>query len=245
MGINCEVIVQVRDPATGEWVTVVHPANNENGSLRAIGNSEVATLLGKNETDMGAFSFALKRDYIFFAKIANIGNDYGLFEVLDPRGVPNDLNEEVAICIRLMGPEITTYLLDKEIENLSDKEMPEYRACGFVYASDYERVKKENSVLSETSICNLVTRHTIGLGFFFTLEEWEKLSPEQKARELSRPFESESDDEEEDEKPPVYITINRLEKKNSPALIQIKELAQKVKTTFLGQEARCIFSFSS
>lgn len=257
MGCDIHILFQVFDPVTKKWL-LIKQSNNE---LMTVNDKDIAILVllvGKDNYDdeleeyygkTSDFWFSTTRDYILFAKIANVRNEYGLLDVLEPRGLPKDLHISVEKLFESGDYHSHTWLLDTEIEALNLDESPMYKHTSYIQLHVYENFKKEykeNHPNNELTV-QYINQHTYAFekacsavyGFIYTVEEWESFSEERKNKERSRPpaYGKKYNN--------VYIESSGQEKRDYGGIDEFKNLLNKIKNTFPGQQVRALIAFDS
>jgi len=247
MGCDIHILFQVLDSVSNKWFLVKRDENN----VVLVEDKDVPVFVlpeSDDELDNAyeefyerteGFRFNVCRDYILFAKIANIRNEYGLLDGLEARGLPTDLSQSVRFLLD-ESYHSHTWLFDTEIEALNMNESPILKCSFFIRLEDYENVKKKHPNVNPTSrdiatYCLLDCDFQCKVcGFIYTVEEWEALDNERKERERTPQRRNN-----------VYIQFSYMEKINDGGVQQFKQILTNLKEKFPGQRIRALIGFDS
>jgi len=262
MGTNIHILFQVYDPQTKKWLLV----KREGDKFVVVEDKDIPVFVAvaqgdpsdEDRTDevaeefynaTSSFWFGTGRDYIFFAKVADVRNDTGLLDVREPRGIPEDLSTPVRLLMEDGDHHSHTWLVDTEIEALNMDEAPITKCTYFVHVNDYESLKKKllqrtpDMEINSRNIahhCPYDTKPLSGVrGFIYTVEEWEAFDDKRKERERSRPLPY------GEKKNNVYIEASDIEKVNYGGLKNFKKHLSNLKEAFPGQQIRALINFDS
>jgi hypothetical protein len=281
MGCDIHILFQVFDTALNRWYIV----KQNDDDLQLVEEGEIPELYHQgdmmstyavssntdegsiNEDDielwseaMARFWFYVDRDYLLFAKLANVRNDYGLLNVYEPRGLPDGLDDKIKEMLSDGDLHSHTWLLDHEIEKIDMDEMPISRGSRFIHASVYEKLREDNLIVSmhdrnallvaligskglnDENIHRYVDRKEFFqyvTGFIYTQDEWDAFSSERRARELSRP------PEYGEKRNMVFIQFETSQKKTCPGYEALMEHLTKIKTAYPGRQVRALICFDN
>lgn len=264
MGCDSHILIQVFDPATKTWQLVKSEPtedaeDDENYTLHAVPDDQLPVcgvptkdnedeVYEKFDEDQCGFWFGTSRDYVLFAKIADVRNEYGLLDVLQPRGVPEDLSERVKSIFGViddgMGRHSRTWLLPEDIEHLFLAECPVMKSMFYLHVDQYEKLKKRHpNMTPETVYLHAydVSTSNSACGFIYTPSQWDEMTDAQRTRERSRRdeyYRTQGKDH-------IYIEVVWSQKREFGGVKEIKELLKRVQTTFPDKQVRFLVNFDS
>lgn len=258
MGCDIHILFQVYNVATKKWCLVKQDGDNyilvEDQNIPVFvlpeNDDQVDEAYEEFYDKTAPFWFGLRRDYILFAKIANIRNDEGLLDVKEHRGIPSDVCESIKLLLQYSeDPQFGeyhshTWLLDTEIDTLNMNETPIYKSNYFIRLSDYEELKKKYPEMKADSFYVNHYRYDVktqsaARGFIYSVEEWENFNEERKALERSRPIPY------GEKYNSVYIEVVYTEKVDYGGVREFKKLLSHLKAAFSEQQIRALINFDS
>ena len=250
MGCDIHIFVQIFDEKTQKWLLVrndqEHGAStDESLPVFPEGKEEDDDAVEQYGNEQSKYEFGLPRDYIFFAKIADVRNEYGLLNVLEPKGFPEDLTLAVKKFINYEGYGHTpTYLYDEDIRKIDAWEWPVCESTTYLHVLDYIQLRKKHPNSSEEylSICSgEVKTHECANGFIYTAREWDLMDPSLQKLELSRrPAYGEK-------RNCVYVKLSytRPSRVDSRAYPEFMKLVRNIREWYPDQRYRLLVYFDS
>lgn len=284
MGCDIHILYQVYDPVTKEWLLVkdhtIAVPNDQIPQLYHQGKAESTTMTSEShnstvveeftEEDYDIYYEALDhfwgnidRDYLLFAKLAGVRNEYGLLNIHTPRGFPEGLDTRVKELYDDPNFHSHTWLLDAEIEHLDMEELPVTMGSHFIHAAAYEKAKKANPRVKfawDTIYLYINMKKDefqFVTGFIYPQAVWDGFDDARKQRELSRPgdFENQSAKGDFDsqsakggygsDRNMVYVQFDALQKKRCRSYPDLMDDLQKIKRAFLEQKVRALICFDN
>lgn len=238
MGTDIYILVQVLDWTDGNYRFVY-----KRGDSIYLTDKCPLELVNGDESDdeqpaySSAYNVHIPRDYVLFAKIANIRNEYGLVDVLEPRGLPVDLKDLDLRKVLESGTHYpVTHLYPTDIERLNLDECPIFKTLTIVHWREHEEfMQSKDRKVSEKDYLRLFSYAGLesipgACGMFYTFMEWEAFSKEKRDQLVVQ------------HKGSCYIEINASSKRHSGGVEALKKLGEEIQRTW---EYRLIVFFDS
>lgn len=229
MGADIHLVLQVFDKASSRYLFIY----SVNGVIKLSENHprcEVDDVEADEQpiyTD-DVYDMNIVRDYILFSKVANVRNEYGLRDVLEPRGLPEDLKGSTMEkwLSRNTWASPITHLYASDIDKLSLDECPVSKFHFFVPVMVHEKFMREcnrkihiNSYFSQFIYQGYEPRCT-ACGTIYSFEEWEKFTMKQRLDKMQGRHEY------------VFIEIASIYKRDAGGVEALKSLGEEIKKSY-------------